>query len=530
MDQTYFDICQRKACEAIDQGAFDFTATYLAAYDLHRIVQQDAGAIYPDTVDALERLLLSRAFDGQRQRRFLFREAATVLATIVQVGRRRTIARQAYRTLKTILSTGRDHALQAAADAMGSLPLNIKGPEIPPLDASPAAPMGWKRLTKTIGPCSENDIRAKGRSLMIPLDAGRIVVIKLARSRNDIPGLRREIQWMSCLPKLSVPGQCHFEVPEALMLDGSILFELRRVPKFLADRVKIASPPTAIVYTASTDYFRYPNSRTPGELPAPDDFLEIMGRNAELFARLSAMGIVHDAPIPLFHNRLQQERRRDGGMYEWFRAGRLDRWLASCEYPNFGQSGLRDFEHFSSFIGTPIDLYRNMGHQLLSLLLVSGSYFRAKDPNQMGWDADGRPVDARGLFDRQLLYEVLLTIYERYHAGFVGIRPLARPPVDLHHLADRMIEEMGMDRHMLETLRVADQMNMSRTAFDAFLKDRGYDDVDGIQQGVKDLDLMTGPHLGAFNRSISIPELIEAAAAMAATCVAERHLEEDRSS
>ena len=530
MERHFFDISQRKACEAIENEGFDFTATYLAAFDLNRIVQQDAGAIHPDVVNALEQLLLSKAFDAQRQRRFLFREAATVLATIVRLGRSRSIARQAYDALRTVFKTGRDHALQAAADALGSLPLGICGPEIPSVHSLPGKPVGWKRLLDTIGACSENDIRAKGRSLLIPMDNRRIGVIKMARNAEDIHGLRREIQWISFLSRSALSGRCRFDIPQLLTLDGVALFQLKQVPNGPASIMKIASDPTAVGYITSTDYFQYPNSRTPGQLPATDAFVEMMGRSAELFARLAGRGIVHEAPIPLFHNRLQQARRRDGGMYEWFRAGRLDRWLDSCDYPNFGRSGLRDFEHFSSFHGKPIDLYRSMGHQLLSLLLVAGSYFRAKDPNRMGWDCSGRPMDVRDLFDKTLLRKVIDTIYERYHAGFVGILPDRSPPVDYHRMADRMVEEMGVDRYMLESLRVADQAAMSREDFDVFLKERGCDWPDRIEQGAADLDLMTGPHLGAFNRQISIPEMIEAAAAMAATCVAERFLRNDSAS
>ena len=528
MERHHFDISQQKACEAIEKGEFDFTATYLAAFDLNRIVQQDVGAIQPDVIKALEKLLLSRAFDGQRQRRFLFREAATVLATIVQLGRSRAIARQAYEALQTVFKIGRDHALQAAADALGSLPLDICGPNIPSLHSEPAMPIRWTRLLNTIGACPESGIQVKGRSLLIPTDNGRIAVIKMARKKGEIPGLRREIQWIYYLSGLPRSDQCRFHIPRLLTMDGATLIQLKRVPNGLASTVKIASDPAAVVYIASAEYFQYPNPRTPGELPTADAFVEMMGRNAELFASFARKGILHEAPIPLFHNRLQQERRRDGGMYEWFRAGRLDRWLDSCDFPNFGQSGLRDFEHFCSFHGKPIELYRSMGHQLLSLLLVAGSYFRARDPNRVGWDCSGRPVDARDLFDKILFRKVVDTIYERYHAGFVGGHPDRLPPVDLHHLVDRMIDEMGVDRYMQESLRVADQATMSKEAFGAFLAERGCDGAGRIEQGAKDLELMTGPHLGAFNRQISIPEMIEAAAAMAATCVAERFLKDNR--
>ena len=48
-------------------------------------------------------------------------------------------------------------------------------------------------------------------------------------------------------------------------------------------------------------------------------------------------------------------------------------------------------------------------------------------------------------------------------------------------------------------------------------------------KGQRDIVLMTGPHLGGFNQPISLPELIDFAAAGAARCVAGRFcLEQDR--
>ncbi len=527
--QSLHDIDQERACEAIEGERFDFTATFLAAYDLNRIVQRDAGAIRSDTIATLKRLLLSNAFDGQQQRRFLFREAAAVLASLIQVDRNLAIAGQAYDALMAIFRHGREHALQAAADAMGSLPLGIRGPGQHSVGHLPVRHVGWERLLDECGLTGRRDIRIKGRSLLIPSGRGRITVFKLGRTEDDLSALRREIQWISYLSDLPMPNGCQFDVPEAISADGTFLFKVRRLPKELTPPSCTDEAPLAIGYITSEHYFRYPNSRLPGELPSAEAFLEMMGRNAFLFARLSSLGIMHEAPIPLFHNRLQQERRRDGGMYEWFRAGRLDRWLDSCDYPNFGASGLRDFEHFSAFDGKPIDLYRGMGHQLLSLLLVAGSYSRAKDPGRAGWDPFGRPVDATDLFDRRLLCVAINTIYGQYHAGFTGELPGGSPPVQIGRLADRMIDEMGVDRYMQETLRVVDQKNMTRQDFECFLNERGCsaDEITGIEQGTQDLDLMTGPHLGAFNRGISIPELIDAAAAMAAACVAERYMRAD---
>ncbi len=125
-----------------------------------------------------------------------------------------------------------------------------------------------------------------------------------------------------------------------------------------------------------------------------------MKTNARLLAVLASCGIVHLAPIALFHNRIQSDRRRDQGRYEWFRGGRLD-------------------------------------------------------------------------------------------------------------------------RNMVEVLRVADQKQMSLASFRLFLDRRGYPGRDW-RKGEADIVIHTGPHLGAFNRPISVPDLIEAVGTVSAFCITGR--------
>jgi hypothetical protein len=43
-----------------------------------------------------------------------------------------------------------------------------------------------------------------------------------------------------------------------------------------------------------------------------------------------------------------------------------------------------------------------------------------------------------------------------------------------------------------------------------------------LNLGEKDILITSGPHLGDFNRQISLPELIEGVAAMSAVCIAGR--------
>ena len=230
----------------------------------------------------------------------------------------------------------------------------------------------------------------------------------------------------------------------------------------------------------------------------------------------------------MFHNRVQGPRRDDQGLYLWQRAGRLDRWLWSCRYPNFGCSGIRDFEHLEAYRGPARKIYLPMGAQLLSLFLVTGSHFRMKDSRRVGLDPDGRPVDARGLFMKPLLKEIIQGVFHHYYSGFVGEPFKGALPISFSVLADRMVDEMGVDRFMEEILRVADQQEMTDNAFVDFLVERRVPmaEVEKIEKGAGDITLFTGPHLGGFNQQISIPELIESVGTMAALCLYGRYCKE----
>jgi hypothetical protein len=123
---------------------------------------------------------------------------------------------------------------------------------------------------------------------------------------------------------------------------------------------------------------------------------------------------------------------------------------------------------------------------------------------------------------------IIRSVFEGYYQGFVG-GPLSWPPVfDLERLTQRMVDEMGVDRHMEETLRVADQEAMSDDEFKAFLEQRGYDfkACHGLKRGGGDITMETGPHLGGFNERISLPEMIEAIGAVSGLCVAGRYWNE----
>jgi hypothetical protein len=518
---------QQNACHALTSTNYDISAKLFAAYTLNRLARENPHALATDSIRALGELLLDYDSDRRRQRLFLFREVAQALTAVMTSAPDLPAARYAFDTLVNVLARSHAHAHRAAAEALGALPVNIQGPALSTAKAS-APLVSWDRFLAETRIPSGARWTAKGRSLVTPLNGGqRLFVVKLARTPDDAQGLFAEKQWMHYLGTLPLDPAVRFDIPRPRAVNGGWVVRFRQPPP-VAPVLKNCSAPIAFGYEAPRDYFDYPNPFDAEALPTAVCFAETIGRNAFLLGVLCRHGIGHQAPIPLFHNRVQQERRRDGGLYEWFRAGRLDRWLASCAYPNFGISGLRDFEHLVSVnaAGGTLELYRLMGCHFLSLLLVTASYFRAREPQMVGWTTEGRPVDVRHLFDRHTLADWIALIFNHYHRGFVGKAPGTELPVNAEHLAARMVDEMGVDHHMEEILRVSDQQQMTRRAFEDFLAERGFcpADIARTPQGQADLTIHTGPHLGQFNRGISIPELIEAVAAMSAMCVSGLYL------
>ncbi len=512
--------------DLISAPASDFTAVYYAVYHLRSLLTDHPWAAEPRTVSVLEDLLKREDFARQRQGLFLFRQAALTLVSIMvrtggAVDEGAALARQAERSIEQVLAKTWGHAHRAMAESLGSLPVAVAGPCVEDdwAHGDRGRVLDLDRLLDGHGLKLTGTDRVIGRSRVFRLaDDDRILVLKATRPGENPEGLLNEALWMRRLAGAAGFFPLRFDIPFPLDLDGRYLFRLTGFPGHPA-----RSGGHAIVFLAHPDYFSYPVGRGGGGL---DDraFRELMARNAWLLGKLTGRGIVHTAAIPLFHNRVQADRRRDRGRYEWFRAGRLDRWLASCDYPNLGITGLRDLEHLVPASGRETNLYRHIGSHFLSLLLIVGAHFRGKAPERRGLDPDGRPVDARNLFDPALVGDLIREIFGAYHEGFAGTPFTGPSPVDIPELVLAMIEEMGVDRHMEEVLRAVDQEGMSDAGFRAFLEERGFSDdrIRGLPKGAADIVFHSGPHLGSFNRPISLPELIRAVETFSALCMAGR--------
>jgi hypothetical protein len=502
----------------------DFISKYLAVWHLHHLVETRSRVITSGTLSTLEQMLHDSAITHQTQAYFMYKEIASTLCAVVTQSHQ--LADRALSTLNSLLGSTSGHAHRAVAEALGTLPFEVDRPKPVTEDKDVAPRVGWKQLCREADFRATEKLRFVGRSLVVgSRQENRLLVIKFAQRTDTHQALREEPQWMDYLRSQLDPFPMRFDIPTAIRIDGSYVFRLQDIPVGNLHDKDLHPERYAIGFIADEDYFNYPNGVRNGGCVPKKEFKEVMLRNSWLLGKLTGKGIVHSAPIPLFHNRFQRQRRRDHGLYQWRRAGRLDRWLESCAYPNLGFSGVRDFEHFIAFNGQRRHLYDYIGAHFLSLYLIVGSYFRNRDRTRIGLDSQGKPVDARDLFDQELFTEIIADIFKQYYDGFVGARFEEDLPLDLETLSERSIEEMGVDRHMDEILRVADQKEMTDAEFRIFLQKNRFSphQIDASPRGVKDIVIQSGPHLGQFNHEISLPELVEAVATMSALCIVGKH-------
>lgn len=514
----------------LEHESADLSAAYMVVQNLHSLALAHPQIIRLKTISALKYILETARYTSHKMSFFLYKEAADTLVTILIHALEEPLAAQSLFALRHIINSFSGNQQRAAAEALGALPLRIHGPVIREKFHSNIPCLTWKKLLARQGINTDDPPELMGRSIVLSLDKkSNLLVVKTAGAGESLGLLNREAQWMEALRSDAYSFPVRFEIPRPVKIDGGFVFRLQNPPLNLPATTGSNGQCYAIAYSTHKDYFCYPNDHEKNQRLGAQDFREVLFRNAWLLGKLTAMGIVHAAPIPLFHNRVQQTRRADHGMYEWPRGGRLDRWLYSCRYPNFGLTGLRDFEHLVAVQETSSKIYQQIGTQILSLLLVAGSYFRNKDANRYGKDDQGKPMDVRDLFDRAFFKELIEGVFLNYYSGFVQETFQDKVPVNSEQFVFRMIDEMGIDRHMQEILRVIDQRKMTDEEFRAFLGRRGLtgDEITQVKKGEQDITLQTGPHLGGFNERISLPELIEFLSAASAFCVAGKYRQQN---
>ncbi|MFH2058611.1 MAG: SidJ-related pseudokinase [Pseudomonadota bacterium] len=503
-----------------------FSAAFMGVQYLESHIQKYSDTITKKTIQVLLQLIQSRRFEKKKQSYFLYKQAAFA---IVHISKDHThfLAGFSITNLQDILlsCTGSKH--RAVSEALGSLPLKINGPKISSWDTKTILTVSFNRLLEN---CHQHKIKKykwQGRTLVFSMQDKKKGCIKFIKKGESPNSLAMEINWLNYLIHHPINSDIFFDIPVPVTIEKKNVFKLTNLPDWIIDQPVISTECIAICFIAHETYFHYPNE--PKFLEnSKDSILDIFARNAWLLGKLTSKGIIHTALIPLFHNRAQQSRRQDQGRYNWEQGGRLDQWLESSKYPNFATSGLRDFEHMISIPETK-DLRHFIGEHILSFILVAGSFFRNKAPGQSGLDPNGFPLDMRYLFDITLFSDLIKIIIHQYYLGITGFELKRIDHLLKADLIQGLVQAMGVDLHMEETLRIQDQENMSENEFNSFLKTRGidHDQIRFMVKAKEDIILQTGPHLGGFNQAISVPELIDFLFCLSSLCVSDRYLMEN---
>ena len=324
-------------------------------------------------------------------------------------------ARAIISSLQNILSGASGPRVRAVGNAVGKLPVRLPSAAqaILPEPCDPC-PVTLNSLVNAFGVPRSGPWFWQGRSLILPLKNGWLGVLKFARSLDNLAELTREHFFQGQLARLYRVDPETWQIPRPVtLMDAKALCRV-------TDPLPDGGPPglyrgTCIAYTAPPAYFEYPNESIFSE--TWDRIQAVFFHTARTLGELTATGLFHTALIPLFHNRVQQDRRNDSGRYLWEHGGRLDQWLDSCRYPNFSLSGLRDFEHLEP-VASSKQLRHYIGEHLLSFILVAGSCFRSQAPKRRGWDSSGQPADTRDLFDPKRFTRLVTGICTNYFSAF----------------------------------------------------------------------------------------------------------------
>ena len=476
-------VCRLNAC--ITATRPDFAGAFMEMRDYAKTLTENPG-LPPEVLDPADVILTEELFANHRICRILYTNIAECLVRLSEFDT--PLGRHAWKRFRFHAGFGKAIVRGRVSLAACRFPLSFPAPAIPEPGTE----------CRMLSPLPLPDGRWMGRSLVSEKATG-IRVVKFLRKGGDARELASELLWQDLIGRQTELAH----VPCPVFPESGILHRFAVTCEMVENGIDPQG--RAIVFETSPAYFHYAVADD-GTQPDAGTFLTVLRQTAFDLGHLAARGLFHTAVIPLFHNRVQGHRRDDEGRYLWHRMGRLDRWLGSCLHPNVGGTGLRDFEHISRMEQNGPELRLEMGNQLLSLVLLSCAWFRMQTPQRTGRNEDGSPVDARDLFDRDLLARLLREMVSAYAEGFGATPPEYPTESQARRMANRLVETAGVDTHMLEILRIRDQNALDEEGFRAYLAEHGLPME--TPKGTADIVVESGPHLGGFNDRISVPELI----------------------
>ena len=188
-----------RAEEVLVKNEYDFSAKYLAVRHLRIIIRTNPEIIRSKTILALNGIFHNPAISNQTQSFFLFREVAKVLSFIAVNPIGQSPAGEAYSVLLNILRTMSGNPHRAAAEALGSLPLSIRGPEIETRTADIPC-VNWQEVLEGAGVTGSDTPSLIGRSIVETVNGnGQLLIVKIALNDGSPRSLHDEALWLNHL-------------------------------------------------------------------------------------------------------------------------------------------------------------------------------------------------------------------------------------------------------------------------------------------------------------------------------------------
>ena len=128
---------------------YDFSAKFLAVSHLRGLAERQPQEIGPETIGGLEVFFTIASVKEQTQAYFLFKEAAGALSSVLARLPHDDSGRKAHDAFMNLLCRTTGQGTRAAAEALGALPLTIKGIAPKQETESETTPViGWQELLK----------------------------------------------------------------------------------------------------------------------------------------------------------------------------------------------------------------------------------------------------------------------------------------------------------------------------------------------------------------------------------------------
>ena len=195
----------KEISEKLLSERLDALTSYLELKELHDLVENNPDRFCDETVSALNKKLNAGYIAARRLQYLTYRETARIMASIILSTQDRPLADQFIGTLKHIVNMSSGSQRRGVAEVLGSLPLDMHGPEINNGHAMDIPTVKWDDISKkyTLFQAPQSGWEIAGRSIIFHIDDNSVFVIKLASDSTSVRFMRNEAWWMNYLKSKS---------------------------------------------------------------------------------------------------------------------------------------------------------------------------------------------------------------------------------------------------------------------------------------------------------------------------------------